>query len=54
VFSHRDRRALSNTRAVNKAYANDWLLAWLGQATGSDKQLTAMATSATLEDESGG
>lgn len=39
VFSHRGRWALSNTRAVNKAYSNDWFIAVLGQATRSDKKL---------------
>jgi RNA-directed DNA polymerase len=39
VFSHRGRWALSNTRAVNKAYPNDWFIAVLGQATRSDKTL---------------
>jgi RNA-directed DNA polymerase len=39
VYSHRGRRALSNTRAVTKAYPNDWFIAVLGQAPRSDKTL---------------
>jgi RNA-directed DNA polymerase len=30
---------LSNTRAVNKAYSNDWFIAVMGQAIRSDRKL---------------
>ena len=39
VYSHRGRWALSNTRAVNKAYSNDWFIAVMGQAMRSDRKL---------------
>ncbi|MGB5833423.1 MAG: group II intron reverse transcriptase/maturase [Thiohalocapsa sp.] len=39
VYSHRGRWALSHTRALTKAYPNDWFIAVLGQATRSDKTL---------------
>lgn len=39
VYSNRGRWALSNTRAVTKAYPNDWFTAFMGQAIGSDRQL---------------
>jgi RNA-directed DNA polymerase len=39
VYSHRGRRALSNTRAVTKAYPNGWFIAVQGQAIRSDKKL---------------
>lgn len=38
VYSHKGRWALSNTRAVNKAYANEWFTGVMGQAIRSDKQ----------------
>jgi len=39
VYSHRGRWALSNTRAVTKAYPNDWFIAVQGQAIRSDRKL---------------
>ncbi len=39
VFSHRGRWALSNTRAVTKAYPNGWFIAVMGQAIRSDRKL---------------
>jgi group II intron reverse transcriptase/maturase len=39
VYSHRGRWALSNIRAVTKAYPNGWFIAVLGQAIRSDSKL---------------
>lgn len=39
VYSHRGRWALSNTRAVTKAYPNGWFIAVMGQAIRSDRKL---------------
>jgi group II intron reverse transcriptase/maturase len=39
VYSHRGRWALSNTRAVTKAYLNGWFIAVMGQAIRSDRKL---------------
>ena len=39
VFSHQGRWALSNTRAVTKAYPNGWFIGEMGQVIRSDKQL---------------
>ncbi len=39
AFSHQGRWALSNTRAVTKAYPNGWFIGEMGQAIRSDKQL---------------
>jgi RNA-directed DNA polymerase len=37
--SHHGRWALSNTRAVTKAYPNDWFIAVMAQAIRSDRKL---------------
>jgi group II intron reverse transcriptase/maturase len=39
VYSHKARWALSNTRAVNKAFPNSWFTGEMGQVIRSDKQL---------------
>jgi group II intron reverse transcriptase/maturase len=39
AFSHQGRWALSNTRAVTKAYPNGWFIGEMGQVIRSDKQL---------------
>ena len=39
VYSHKARWALSNTRAVNKAYPPGWFTGQMGQVIRSDKQL---------------
>jgi len=39
VYSHRGRWALSNTRAVTKAYPNGWFTAVMGQAIRSNRKL---------------
>lgn len=39
AFSHQGRWALSNTRAVTKAYPNGWFMGEMGQVIRSDKQL---------------
>jgi group II intron reverse transcriptase/maturase len=39
VYSHRGRWALSNTRAVTKAYPNGWFTSVMGQVTRSSRQL---------------
>ncbi|MEA3644185.1 MAG: reverse transcriptase domain-containing protein, partial [Lamprobacter sp.] len=39
VYSHRGRWALSNIRAVTKAYPNGWFIAVQGQAIRSDRKL---------------
>ncbi len=39
VYSHRARWALSNTRAVNKAYSPGWFMGEMGQVIRSDQQL---------------
>ena len=39
VYSHRGRWALSNTRAVTKAYPNGWFIAVMGQAIRSTRKL---------------
>jgi len=39
VYAHKDRWALSNTRAVNKAYPPGWFTGVMGQYIHSDKKL---------------
>jgi len=39
VYSHKARWALSNTRAVNKAYSPGWFMGEMGQVIRSDQQL---------------
>ncbi|MCP5418840.1 MAG: hypothetical protein H6965_17335 [Chromatiaceae bacterium] len=39
VFSHKGRWALSNTRAVNKAYSPGWFMGEMGLVIRSDQQL---------------
>jgi RNA-directed DNA polymerase len=39
AYSHKARWALSNTRAVNKAYSPGWFMGEMGQVIRSDKQL---------------
>ncbi len=39
VYSHKARWALSNTRAVNKAYSPGWFVGEMGQVIRSDQQL---------------
>ena len=39
VYSHRGRWAMSNTRAVTKAYPNGWFIAVQGQAIRSGRKL---------------